>query len=161
METNNLDHNEQTETEQKSEQGQSLVEFAISLVILLILVSGVIDLGRAFFTVVSLNDAVKEGATYGSICPADQAGITERLIESATEPVDLSHLESGQINICVSNPDSSTCGASLRVGNDIQVSVAYNHEISTPFLGSILGKQEFTLRATAKDRILRTTCLSN
>ena len=36
METNNLDHNEQTETEQKSEQGQSLVEFAISLVILLI-----------------------------------------------------------------------------------------------------------------------------
>jgi Flp pilus assembly protein TadG len=43
------------------EKGQSLTEFAVSVVILLILLAGTVDAGRAFFTFMSLRDG-QEGA---------------------------------------------------------------------------------------------------
>ncbi|MFN2197641.1 MAG: TadE family protein [Anaerolineales bacterium] len=147
--------------DQSSEQGQSLVEFAISLVILVILVSGIVDLGRALFTLITLNDAAKEGATYGSICPTDVEGIFTRLIESASDPVSLSNLTTEDISVCVSVPGSEDCGANVQVGNEITVFVNHLHEISTPFLGSIIGRQNLLLTASARDKILRTTCTTN
>ena len=50
-------------------RGQSLVEFAIILPVLLLLVAGAIDLGRAYFTSISLENAVKEGAFFGARDP--------------------------------------------------------------------------------------------
>ena len=50
-------------------KGQSLVEFAIGATILLILLSGVVEFGIAFFQYVQLRDAVQEGALYGSVHP--------------------------------------------------------------------------------------------
>ena len=49
--------------------GQSLVEFALVLPILLLLVGGLIDLGRAFFTAVSLNSIISEGAHWAAAYP--------------------------------------------------------------------------------------------
>lgn len=147
--------------ESSQEKGQSLVEFAISLVMLVVLVSGIVDLGRALFTIITLNDAAKEGATYGSICPTDVNGIYTRLIESASDPVSLSTLTSDDISICVSIPGSEDCGANVQVGNEITVFVNHLHEISTPFLGSIIGRQDLLLTASARDKILRTTCTAS
>lgn len=50
-------------------RGQSLVELAIILPVLLLLIAGAIDLGRAYFTSISLENAVKEGAMYGARDP--------------------------------------------------------------------------------------------
>jgi len=50
-------------------RGQSLVEFALILPVLLLLVLGAMDLGRAYFTSISLENAVKEGAFFGSRAP--------------------------------------------------------------------------------------------
>ncbi len=47
-------------------RGQSFVEFALLLPLLLILVLGTVDLGRAYFASVSLENAVKEGAFFGA-----------------------------------------------------------------------------------------------
>jgi hypothetical protein len=150
------------QAEQSREKGQSLVEFAISLVMLVVLVSGIVDLGRALFTLITLNDAAKEGATYGSICPTDVDGIYTRLMESASDPISLSNLTEEDVSVCVSVPGSEDCGANVQVGNEITVFVNHLHEISTPFLGSIIGRQNLLLTASARDKILRTTCtLSN
>ena len=56
----------------KSERGQSLVELAISLVILLYLLSGAVEFGILFFQYVQLRDAAQEGALYGSITSSVQ-----------------------------------------------------------------------------------------
>jgi Flp pilus assembly protein TadG len=146
------------ETNSQSEKGQSLLEFGISLVVLLVLVSGVIDLGRAFFTLITLHDAVQEGVTYAIICPTDTAGISSRLMESASDPVDLSNLTSGDIEVCVTTPGGNTCGAAVTIGNEVSVTANYDHEISTPFMGAILGTQNINLHATARDKIVRTDC---
>jgi Flp pilus assembly protein TadG len=48
-----------------SAKGQSLVELAISLVILLFLLAGIVEFGLAFFQFVQLRDAAQEGALFG------------------------------------------------------------------------------------------------
>src|SRR4051812_27011052 len=45
----------------KHERGQSLVEFALSAAVLLLVFSGTVDLGRAFFTRIMLDSIVSEG----------------------------------------------------------------------------------------------------
>ena len=59
------------------ERGQSLVEFAISLPVLILILSGLMDLGRAYYTYVALEEAVAEAALYLAIspdCPDDTSG---------------------------------------------------------------------------------------
>ena len=48
------------------QRGQSLVEFAISSTVLLLLAMGLIDLSRAFYFSVNLQGAAREGARHGA-----------------------------------------------------------------------------------------------
>jgi Flp pilus assembly protein TadG len=50
----------------RKQRGQSLVEFAISSTVLLLLAMGLIDLSRAFYYSVSLQGAAREGARHGA-----------------------------------------------------------------------------------------------
>src|SRR5437867_2581045 len=52
------------------QRGQSLVEVSLSLTILLMLVSGIVDLGRAFMTKVALDSMISEGAHWAAAYPA-------------------------------------------------------------------------------------------
>jgi Flp pilus assembly protein TadG len=48
-----------------NQRGQSLVEFALSSVILLLLVGGLVDIGRAIYFSEALSNAAREGARHG------------------------------------------------------------------------------------------------
>lgn len=68
------------------ERGASLIEFAIVLPIFLLLIGGMVDLGRAFFTKVTLTNAAREGARsamYGT-SPTARAGNAASSIPGAT-----------------------------------------------------------------------------
>ena len=54
------------EARRRKSSGQSLVEFAISSMVLLLLAMGLIDLSRAFYYSVSLQGAAREGARHGA-----------------------------------------------------------------------------------------------
>jgi Flp pilus assembly protein TadG len=54
------------EARRRKSRGQSLVEFAISSTVLLLLAMGLIDLSRAFYYSVSLQGAAREGARHGA-----------------------------------------------------------------------------------------------
>jgi Flp pilus assembly protein TadG len=47
------------------QRGQSLVEFALSSVVLLLLVGGLVDIGRSIFISEALSSAAREGARHG------------------------------------------------------------------------------------------------
>jgi Flp pilus assembly protein TadG len=55
-----------TTVHRKRQRGQSLVEFAISSMVLLLLAMGLIDLSRAFYFSVSLEGAAREGARHAA-----------------------------------------------------------------------------------------------
>src|SRR5258708_10221640 len=48
-----------------TQRGQSLVEFALSSVVLLLLVGGLVDIGRAIYITEALSNAAREGARHG------------------------------------------------------------------------------------------------
>jgi Flp pilus assembly protein TadG len=62
------------------ERGQGIVEFAISMPLMLLIMLGTIDTGRMFFDYIEMRQAAVEGATYGSRKPTDTAGISAAVI---------------------------------------------------------------------------------
>lgn len=50
----------------RRQRGQSTVELAISSIVLLLLIGGVLDLGRVFYFQVVLHNAAREGARHGA-----------------------------------------------------------------------------------------------
>lgn len=63
--------------------GQAIVEFAVVSVAFFMLVFGTIDFGRAVYMYSELSNAVREGARYGKINPAETASIKNRVIDKA------------------------------------------------------------------------------
>jgi hypothetical protein len=49
------------------ENGQSLVEFALTLPVLILILSGMLDIGRVYFTYIALEEAAAEAALYLAI----------------------------------------------------------------------------------------------
>jgi Flp pilus assembly protein TadG len=135
----------------KSERGQSLVELAISIVILLYLLAGAVEFGLAFFQFVQLRDAAQEGALYGSMNPDDLTGVATRARAASTSPIDLS-----DPSIVTVTP--TIIGAACE-GNGIKVEVAYNHKVFMPFISEIVGNNgNIPLVATVTDTILTPIC---
>ena len=141
------------------ERGQSMVEFAISAIVVIILLVAIADLGRAFFTYLALRDAAQEGALYASICPTNLDKIQDRARSSSTVPVDLRDETHVTIE-CTYLESGKTCGDGRpTVGSSIRVTVIYdNFELTTPLMGAIAGTQTFTIRGRVNDTVLRDTC---
>ena len=66
-------------------RGQSLVELALVLPLMLLIMLGTIDVGRMFFGYIRVTNAVREGAGYGAHVPDDTAGIKQRITTHATD----------------------------------------------------------------------------
>lgn len=59
----------------RDERGAAIIEFALVAPLLLTLVWGIIETGRAFYTINSLASAVRDGARYGAAsCPLQTTG---------------------------------------------------------------------------------------
>ncbi len=123
----------------KSERGQSLVELAISIVILIYLLSGAVEFGLAFFQFVQLRDAAQEGALFGSINPTQLTFIENRARGASSSPVnlDISASNPVKVQIYIDNilvqenlvPTGAT--VSSCEGHGLEVRVSYNHKIFT------------------------------
>jgi hypothetical protein len=155
------------------EFGQSLVEFSISAILIILLLVAVADFGRAFFTYLSMRDAAQEGALYGSICPrhawiASSHGINTiegrvrytgnlpgNLADNVIVECDYRHDKDASGGY--DNNEIWTCSPDITPlpGYGIQVRVIYpSFVITTPLLGSIIGNT-ISLRAEVTDTILQ------
>jgi len=145
----------------KSERGQSMTEFALSLVLVLTLLAGVVDLGRVFFSYIIIRDAAQEGAVYGSIAPKDDLvafsnEVEDRVKAAFTDPSDSSNVP---IDISKLNVQTEVLGATCATpGSGIRVKVDYLVPVTMPFLGTIIGSQEMKMTATVENAILSPIC---
>jgi hypothetical protein len=62
---------------QSDERGTNLVEFAITLPVIILLFMGIFDLGRAFYVSHALSQSAREGARYAIIHPDSIVGIVQ------------------------------------------------------------------------------------
>lgn len=134
----------------RSERGQSLVELAISLTVIMLLLAGAVDFSMAYFSFSAMQDAAQEGALYGSVNPNDEAGIENRVRNASSNPVDLA--DTTLVDIIVTVPEDAC------EGDEVKVSVIYDYPISMPFIGGIIGSQKITLNASVTDTVLQPVC---
>lgn len=117
------------------EQGQSIVELTLMLPILMLLLLGIIDLGRVFYTYVTMTNAAREGARYGAVHPSDNTGIKNRVIQEGTNTaVDLA---GSTVNVnCYSSDGSSSisCSDFPPAGSQVKVTITLNFQLFTTYI---------------------------
>ena len=121
----------------KQNRGQSLVEFALVLPLLMILVFGIIDFGMGLRSYISLTNATREGARFAAIggsagvYPGNCDGVTNTTVVGrvcvAIEGLDRADLTS----VGVSYPNGQNPGESVVVSAD------YTYNYITP-MGDIV-----------------------
>lgn len=138
------------------ENGQSLVEFAISLTFMLILLAGVVFFGIGLFYYIAMRDAAQEGALYGSMNPTDAGGIQTRVADAAGPGLIRDLYDAGQLTVAV-----TYVGAPCE-GNGIVVTLSHNYSLTWLPLGGFIepfvGTNYIPIRARVTDTILTPPC---
>ena len=106
---------------------QSVVELALLLPVLLLLVLGTLDLGRAFYYQEAIANVAREGARYGAIRKnASSAEISSKALQ-----------EAGSLGseITVTNVTRSATATNKYV----EVSISYQFDLITPLMENVAG----------------------
>jgi len=137
----------------KAERAQSFVEVAIAMPVLLLILSGLLDLGRLYFTYVALEDGVGEAALYLSINPecrneSDGAACTDpnnayyRAVNSGGQEVDWTKV----------TVDINRTG--VTAGETVTVTMHYQYELLTPIIPRLAGMSHIDLTVVATQTIV-------
>jgi hypothetical protein len=165
----------------KRQRGQSLVEFVVILPLLLIMLSGLLDLGRLYFAYVAVTDVAGEGAGYaaaylppgGGRCPDTDQMRTEEASGGGclnhaqpltnTAPADYRHLYCTCWRAYAATTglvEGDELGVAVAVpsgttfGSYITVTVDYTHTLLTPIVNVIVPQGTLPLRAYATERVV-------
>jgi Flp pilus assembly protein TadG len=150
-------------------RGQSLVEFSLTLVFLTVLLMGVLDLGRAYFTYLALKDAAAEGAYYGSAFPqcVDTNGVNHAWpactgsntivyrVRNSAPRGGLVDWTNASALVVVDLPCGAANPCLMQAGEILTVTVSYGYQMLTPFVGAIANGQLLTLTARSTAVIVR------
>jgi Flp pilus assembly protein TadG len=115
------------------ERGQSIVEFAVLLPVLLLVVMGAIDFGRVFFAYTSIANAAHQGAMCASLgssaCPGGAAGAAN-----------------AEVGTSLPGGITTTVTGGGGPGSTLKVTVQYSFQTITT---AILDKTTFPIQASA------------
>ena len=135
----------------RSEKGQSLLELAVSIVVLLVLIAGIVDIGRLLFFYISLRDAAQEGAVFGQINPRSCAQISNRVNEvlanSLTNPPDI--FIDGISCMSAADYDNRSCS-----GKEIKIVLNAPFKFAMPLMSG----RTINLTTEIRGTILRPAC---
>jgi Flp pilus assembly protein TadG len=137
-----------TKTFLSGEQGQSLVEVAVSLVVLLIMILGVMEGGWLLYTYHYLSYAARQGSRYamvrGSACDPSNGmdncpNATSAQVQTYVRSVHFPGVDPNQVAVTVNwsaGPQSGgTCASPCKdPGDQVSVTATYPFPLSIPFI---------------------------
>ena len=147
-----------------NERGQSLVEFALIIPIVLLLMLGLFDIGRVVFTNNSLSDGARHGARHAATDPeaVDYCSRVDAAVRSATlgQPlttfvvtyvtVDPSGTETGDYVLCedgANGPDFGGLPITAQPGDRVTVELESDMTLATPLVAIATRQETFNLQA--------------
>jgi Flp pilus assembly protein TadG len=136
--------------------GQSLVELALILPVLLLLFAAALDLGRIFYSQITIANAAREGAMEASTAPSSfVAGAacdktTNRVMCRVLNEAKGSFVTVARADVSMSC--SPGCGAAI--GNKVSVEVTGHFTLLTPIIAWLTGSSDLTLSSMATAQIL-------
>jgi Flp pilus assembly protein TadG len=110
----------------KNERGQSMVEFAVMLPLLILIVMAILEFGMIMNSYLAINNAAREGARLGIVGGTDDQ---IRSIILSTSP----SLTSQDLTIVIT-PDS----LSRKSGDTLKITLHYNFHLTIPIISSLL-----------------------
>jgi len=141
----------------RSEKGQGLVELAVSLIIILVVLAGMVDVSRTIITKMSMQDAAEEGIVYASVFPKDCTQIQYRVLANLAK---VKTAKTVNIYYDMNNDGTAETLCSALVGTDVtkgklmSISISTNFKVSMPFLGTAIGSNR-TVAVDAKGIVLK------
>lgn len=123
--------------------GAALVELALILPVLLLLIGGLLDIGRGFSQAGVIVNAARQGARYGAAKP-DNASNTSTIVERVLEEVQ----DSG---VKLSSNDVQVVAPVMTTGQPLTVKIDYSYQ---PVLGKIVGLSTVHIRRECTMMIL-------
>ena len=147
----------------RGERGQSLVEFSLVFPIIILLVVGFWEIGRAVFAYNTVANAARQGARVAAV--NQLADVTEcdesRPIDDPYEP----HwsmrgcailagkalgIDTTNVSVTYDPPPDTTldCDPTIHIGCIVSVTVTYDFSVSTPFVSMLIGP--FTMSQTSQ-----------
>ena len=132
-----------------ADPGQSLVEIALALPLLLITLLGMVDVGRAYIYTTTVTNAAREAAYYA--VTTSGATTTEVQQRACNETGFTSYGAACATGITV------TCsGCPTGSGTDVTVTVTYQFSLASGYLfGALLGRDSLTATGVASFRSLQ------
>jgi len=124
----------------RNENGQSLVEFAIMLPVLLLLLMGILEFGLILNSYLTINNSAREAARLG-IVAGSNIEIKDLIIN--TSP----NLDSKSLVVNITPLEGSR-----KSGETLTVEVVYNYKVTIPIISNILGNV-MVLKAQTSMRI--------
>jgi Flp pilus assembly protein TadG len=129
--------------------GQSLVEFALVFPIFLLLLFGLIDIGRFVYSANALNEAAREGARFGSVAAWSQScsGTREACVETETGHRLAAVPGATPLASCrrnVAGAWSNVARGGCRTNDLLAVKVTAQFQILTPLFGQLLSRTTIT-----------------
>ena len=114
----------------KDKKGQSLIEFALVLPILLLVLLGIMEFGRMIMAVNVLNQAAREGARIGAVTSdADSLDFKDKIETRANELLNAANLKPENTTITILPPDAE---------RKITVTIDYAFPFATKFFDLFL-----------------------
>ena len=129
----------------KNQKGQTLVEFALILPIIIIILFGITEFGRIFYSYLVITNAARQGARYGAVVETVRKS-NEEIRQKVREvlPDSIKIPNDDDISIEPKEKDARIPGVPLRV------EVTYKVDLITPI---VLGKDTITLKSKAVMRV--------
>ncbi|HKJ27083.1 MAG TPA: TadE/TadG family type IV pilus assembly protein [Anaerolineales bacterium] len=130
--------------------GQSIVEFALVIPLLILLIFGALDLGRVFQAAITLTNSVREGARYGTLYPDATITQIEAAVQAEAESTGMDLSSATITRTCTylgSEVTTLPAGGSCASDAPINVSITYNFEL---ILGGLFGMEYLDLKRSAE-----------
>lgn len=128
-------------------RGQSLVEFALLLPVLLVILLGLLDFGRAVFAYNAVSEAARNGSrvaivnqTLSDICSVTAS----RAIGLGLPTTCAANGNSGTQGVWVTNLDTGTAAPCATINCQQSVKVTYQFRPITPVIGAFIGPINLT-----------------
>ena len=112
----------------RNKKGQSLVEFAILLPILLLLLMGILEFGIMLNSYLTIHNATREGARLGIVAGSD-IEIRQRIINSSP------NLDPQSLVVNITPLEGSR-----KSGDTLKVEIIYNYQVTVPIISNIINK---------------------
>lgn len=149
-----------------SEKGQSLMELGMMMVFLLVLLAGVVDLGRMMYEYLTMRDAIQEGAGYGTIYPGYCNEIAARVMDNLPDDHYTVAVTVDGLSCSGAYTADSAAALSYQLpshacsGKVLTISLDHSFEVTMPMLGTFVDPEGdgVPMHVVIEDRIVRPEC---